>query len=140
MPNEIYPCLWFDGNAQEAAKFYCNLFPETKIIDDGPMVTLMLLSGRKVMLLNGGQQFKLNESFSFVVQCETQEEIDKYWNALTANGKESMCGWCADQFGVWWQIIPAVLPQLMRDAERSQPVIAAFMKMKKFDIETLLKA
>ena len=92
------------------------------------------------MALNGGPMFKPNEAVSFVVECETQEEIDHYWDKLTEGGEESNCGWLKDKFGVWWQIVPAVLKQLMSDPEKTSRVIEAFIKMKKFDIKTLLKA
>jgi predicted 3-demethylubiquinone-9 3-methyltransferase (glyoxalase superfamily) len=140
MKNPIYPCLWFDGQAKAAADFYCTVFKNSKILSESPMVVNFELNGRKFMGLNGGPKFKFNESISFVVECETQEEIDHYWNTLTKDGEESMCGWLKDKYGVSWQIIPAILDQLMSDPTRSQRVIEAFLKMRKFDIETLLKA
>lgn len=280
MNNNIHPCLWFDGNAKAAASFYCSLFPDSKITVDTPMVVNFELSGQKFMGLNGGPMFKpnpsisfmvvcetddeinelwkqlseggmlmmpldkyewserygflqdrfgvawqimkgkysdvnqkitptllfvgnsfgkaenavkfytqvfpqssidgillytkeegeaagavkhaqfildkkvfmamdgagthsfaFNEAVSFVVDCETQDEIDYYWNKLTADGgQESQCGWLKDKFGVSWQIVPAVLGKLMTDPEKSQRVMQAFMKMKKFDIATLMNA
>jgi predicted 3-demethylubiquinone-9 3-methyltransferase (glyoxalase superfamily) len=93
------------------------------------------------MGLNGGPQFKFNEAVSFVIECETQVEIDHYWNNLISNGGlESQCGWCKDQFGVSWQVVPKILGQLMADPNKSKRVIAAFMQMKKFDIEKLINA
>lgn len=274
----MYPCLWFDGNAKNAAEFYCTVFKNSKINSENPLVVMFELSGLKLMGLNGGPQFKINpsisffftsesaaeidtiwnkladggnvlipldrypwsehygwvqdrfgvtwqlslpssdgfrqdltpsflftadrfgkaeeamifysgifersaivtlihypesdensgkvmyaefdlnqynliamdgpgvhnytfnEAVSFVVECETQEEIDFYWEHLTEDGEESMCGWLKDKFGVSWQIVPSILSQLMADPSRSQRVINAFMKMRKFDIETLLKA
>ena len=278
MTNQIYPCLWFDGNAKAAAEFYCSLFKNSKITVDTPMVVNFELNGKKFMGLNGGPHFKFtpaisffvlcesiaetnelwnklidggsalmsidkypwserygwvkdkfgltwqvsvvnkegdkqkitasmlftgnkfgkaeeavnfytsvfnnsatdllihypdgdanagkvmysefnlnkhgliamdgpgdhaytfNEAVSFVVSCDTQEEIDYYWNKLTEGGAESMCGWLKDKFGVSWQIVPAVLGKLMTDPERAPRVMQAFMQMKKFDIEKLLKA
>src|SRR5690349_2475911 len=135
MKNPIYPCLWFDGQAKAAADFYCTVFKNSKILNESPMVVNFELNGRKFMGLNGGPKFKFNESISFVVECETQEEIDHYWNTLTKGGEESMCGWLKDRYGVSWQIIPTILGHLMSDPARSQRVIEAFLKMRKFDIE-----
>lgn len=140
MKNKIHPCLWFNGNAQEAATFYCSVFIDSKITVNTPMVVNFELNGQKFMGLNGRVDFAFNESISFVVECDTQEEIDYYWSALTAGGSESMCGWLKDKYGVSWQIVPRILSQLMSDADRSQRVMQAFMQMKKFDIATLLKA
>lgn len=277
MNNQIYPCLWFDGKAKEAAEFYCTVFENSKITADTPMVVNFEIAGKKFMGLNGGPMFTINPSISFfavcesadeidrkwkqlseggtvmmaldsypwgerygwcqdkfgvnwqlilrsmddekiiptlmftrgnsgkteaainfytsifrnseitviskyekgepdvegyikharfrlngqlfaamdssgphpfvfsegvsiVVDCETQEEIDHYWNKLTEGGTESQCGWLKDRFGVWWQIVPAVLEKLMSDPERSGRVVQAFLKMKKFDIETLMNA
>jgi len=140
MAEPIYPCLWFDGPAKQAAEFYCSIFKNSKITTDTPMVVMFELNGRKVMGLNGGPRFKFTEAISFVVDCEDQEEIDYYWEKLTAGGEESMCGWLKDKYGLWWQIVPKILGKLMSDPERGQRVMQAFLKMKKFDIETLLKA
>ncbi|HLP13897.1 MAG TPA: VOC family protein [Flavobacteriales bacterium] len=141
MKEPIYPCLWFDGQAKAAADFYCSVFKDAKILSENPMVVQWEIGGRKFMGLNGGPQFKMNEAVSFVLECENQGEIDYYWEKFTTEGgKESMCGWCQDKYGVWWQVIPAVLGKLMSDPARSQRVVAAFMQMKKFDIETLMNA
>ena len=141
MKNEIYPCLWFDGQAQEAANFYCSIFPNSKIITDNQMVVIFELNGKKFMGLNGGPNFKFNEATSFVIDCETQEEIDFYWNNLTSNGgEEGNCGWLKDKFGLFWQVVPTVLPKLLSNPEKAQRVMQAFMKMKKFDIAALEKA
>lgn len=141
MTKQIYPCLWFDGQAQEAAKFYCSIFENSKITSDNQMVCTFELNGKKFMGLNGGPQFNFNEAVSFVVDCETQEEIDHYWNSLISDGgSEGRCGWLKDKFGVSWQIVPTVLPKLMSDPARSQKVIEAFMKMTKFDIKALENA
>lgn len=140
MQKEIYPCLWFDGKAQEAAEYYCGIFKTAKITSSNPMVTIFELNGNKFMGLNGGPQFTFNESVSFVVECDTQEEIDHYWNSLTKEGSESMCGWLKDKYGVSWQIVPSILGKLMSDQEKAPRVIQAFMKMKKFEIDKLLNA
>jgi predicted 3-demethylubiquinone-9 3-methyltransferase (glyoxalase superfamily) len=140
MKKEIYPCLWFNGNAREAAEFYCSVFKNTAITSDNRMVVMVDLNGQKFMCLNGGQEFKFNEAVSFVVECDTQEEIDYYWERLTEGGEEVQCGWLKDRFGVSWQIVPAILSELMNDPSRSQRVVDAFLKMKKFDIAKLLSA
>lgn len=141
MKHEIYPCLWFDGRAQEAAKFYCEVFKDSKITADNQMVVIFELNGKKFMGLNAGPQFKFNEAVSFVVDCDTQEEIDHYWSKLTANGgSEGNCGWLKDRFGVSWQIVPTVLPKLLSDPAKVQRVMQAYMKMKKFDIKGLENA
>lgn len=141
MANPIYPCLWFDNQAKAAADYYCNIFKNSKILNESPMVVNFELNGKRFMGLNGGPMFKFNEAVSFVVECENQEEIDYYWDSLTANGGvESQCGWLKDKFGMSWQIVPAILGQLMSDPEKGQRVVQAFMKMKKFDIEALKNA
>lgn len=141
MKHSIYPCLWFDGQAQEAAAFYCSVFKNSKITADNQMVVTFDLNGRRFMGLNAGPQFKFNEAVSFVVDCETQEEIDYYWEKLTAGGgSEGSCGWLKDKFGVSWQIVPTILPTLLSDPAKAQNVMEAYMKMKKFDIEALKNA
>jgi predicted 3-demethylubiquinone-9 3-methyltransferase (glyoxalase superfamily) len=97
------------------------------------------INGQRFTALNGGPQFKFSEAVSFQVFCETQEEIDNYWEKLTKGGKEDQCGWLKDKFGVSWQIVPEILPELMKDPKRAERVTAAFMQMKKFDIKTLLQ-
>ncbi|HUQ96786.1 MAG TPA: VOC family protein, partial [Chitinophagaceae bacterium] len=124
----------------EAAQFYCSVFKNSKIMADTPMVVTFELNGRKFMGLNGGPHFKFNEAVSFVVECETQDEIDYYWEKLTQGGQENACGWLKDKYGVSWQIAPVILGKLMTDPEKAPRVFKAFQNMKKFDIETLLKA
>ncbi len=136
----MYPCLWFDGQARAAAEFYCSIFKNSKITSENPMVVRWELNGNQFMGLNGGPLYKFSPANSYVIECETQEEIDHYWNRLGEGGKYNQCGWLDDKFGVSWQIVPSILGKLMGDAERSQRVVAAFMKMKKFDIETLMNA
>lgn len=140
MTNSIYTCLWFDGNAKEAATFYCSVFSNSKIISENPIVIIFELNGKKFMGLNGGPKYKFNEAVSFVVDCDNQDEIDYYWEKLTEGGEESMCGWLKDQFGVSWQIVPKILGELMNDPEKGPKVMQAFLKMKKFDIQKLLQA
>jgi predicted 3-demethylubiquinone-9 3-methyltransferase (glyoxalase superfamily) len=141
MTNQVYPCLWFDGQAKAAAAFYCSIFSNSKIIDENPMVVKWEMNGNQFMGLNGGPQFKANEAVSFVVDCENQAEIDYFWNELTADGgEEGQCGWCKDKFGVSWQVVPKILGQLMAHPDKGQRVIAAFMQMKKFDIAALQNA
>jgi predicted 3-demethylubiquinone-9 3-methyltransferase (glyoxalase superfamily) len=141
MTEPIYPCLWFNDQAKEAANFYCTVFKNSKLVSSNPMVVIFELNGKKFMGLNGGPHFKFNEAVSFVVNCETQEEIDNYWSGLTAEGgQEGQCGWLKDKFGVSWQIVPSILPSLMNDPTKAERVIKAFMQMKKFDIEKLMKA
>ena len=140
MKDKVYPCLWFDGQAQEAAEFYCQIFPHSKIINQTPMVTIYELNGRKYMNLNGGPEFTFNESISFVISCENQEEVDHYWNALTKNGEEGKCGWLKDQYGVSWQVVPTILSQLMNDPEKAPKAMYAFMQMKKLIIADLVTA
>ena len=141
MTNQIYPCLWFDGQAQAAAKFYCSIFKNSKITADNSMVVAFELNDRKFIGLNAGPKYKFTEAISFVVDCDTQEEIDYYWEKLTADGgSEDSCGWLKDKFGVSWQIVPTILPKLLSDPSRAQNVMQAFMKMKKFDIKALENA
>ena len=141
MENQIYPCLWFDGQAQEAAQFYCSVFKNSKIITDNQMVVTFELNGKKFMGLNGGPEFKFNEAVSFVVDCETQEDIDHYWSKLTSDGgSEGRCGWLTDKFGVSWQIVPTILPKLLSDPNKAENVMEVYSKMKKFDIKALENA
>ena len=140
MTNQIYPCLWFDGQAKAAAEFYCSIFPNSKITFESPIVVQCEINGKRLMGLNGGPQFKHSEAVSFVVDCDTQEEIDYYWSKLTEGGEESQCGWLKDKYGVSWQIVPTILGKLMSDPAKSQQVIQAFMQMRKFNIKDLENA
>lgn len=137
---KIVPFLWFESGAEETAKFYTTVFKNSKITASNSMVTTMDIEGLSLMFLNGGTHFKLNESFSLLINCETQEEIDYYWNKLTEGGEESMCGWLKDKYGVSWQVVPTILGKLMSDPSKMQKVTAAFMKMKKFNIRELEQA
>ena len=141
MTKQMYPCLWFDGQAREAADFYCAIFPDSKIVNDSGMVVNFVLNGQPFMGLNGGDNFKFNEAVSFVITCKDQEEIDHYWYKLIADGgKEGNCGWCKDRFGLSWQVVPAILSELMSVPGKGQRVVQAFMKMRKFDIAALQNA
>lgn len=155
--HQITPCLWFNTEAEEAANLYCSVFKNSKIDNisrygkegfevhhkpEGTVMTVAFhINGQPFTALNGGPEFKFNESISFQVFCETQEEIDHYWNKLTENGgEEGPCGWLKDKFGVSWQIIPTILPELLSDPARSERVTKAFLQMKKLDIEKLMQA
>ena len=139
---KIAPFFWFDGKAEEAAKFYTSIFRNSKIDSISPMSATFQLDGVKFMALNGGPQFKFTEAISFFVRCDTQEEIDYYWERLSAGGSEGKCGWLKDQFGVSWQIIPPVLGDMLNDDddEKSQRVMTAMLQMDKIDIAALKQA
>jgi predicted 3-demethylubiquinone-9 3-methyltransferase (glyoxalase superfamily) len=148
---KITPFLWFDCEAEEAAKFYASLFPDSKIdaitrySDAGPgpqgsvMTVAFQLAGQKFVALNGGPVFHFTEAISFVVNCETQPEIDGLWEQLSAGGKEIECGWVKDKYGLCWQIVPTAFFKMMEDpdAERKACVMKAMFTMKKFDIAGL---
>ena len=140
MTHTIYPCLWFDGKAKEAADHYCSIFKQSRILSENPMVVIFELNGSKFMGLNGGPMYQFSPANSYVIECDTQEEIDHYWEKLGEGGKYNQCGWLDDCYGVSWQIVPTVLGKLMSDPEKAPRVIQAFMKMTKFDIATLLNA
>jgi predicted 3-demethylubiquinone-9 3-methyltransferase (glyoxalase superfamily) len=140
MTNQVYPCLWFENQAKAAADFYCSIFKNSRITSENSVVVTYELNGNKFIALNAGPEFKFNEAVSFVVDCETQEEIDYYWKKLTSGGNEGQCGWLKDRFGVSWQIIPTVLAKLMSNPEKSQRVFQAILKMKKLEIEKLVTA
>ena len=140
MKNSIYPCLWFNGTAKSAADYYCSIFKTSQITSENSMVINFELNGFKFMALNGGPEFKFSPATSFVLECETQEEIDYYWEKLGEGGIYNQCGWLDDKYGMSWQIVPVILGKLMSDPDKASRVVAAFMKMTKFDIETLLNA
>jgi predicted 3-demethylubiquinone-9 3-methyltransferase (glyoxalase superfamily) len=152
---KITPFLWFDHQAEEAANFYVSIFKGAKIrglvrYDDeaarasgrpaGSVMTVDFeLDGQAFVALNGGPLFTFTEAISFVVSCQTQDEVDHFWERLSAGGQEVQCGWLKDRFGVSWQVVPVVLSQMLqdKDAQRSKRVMAAMLKMKKLDIQTL---
>ncbi|NJM94064.1 MAG: VOC family protein [Cytophagales bacterium] len=140
MTHPLYPCLWFDGQAKEAAEFYCSIFPDSKIVEENPVVVLFELNGRTVMGLNGGPEFAFTEAVSLVIPCDTQQEIDHYWARLSAGGSESQCGWLKDRYGLSWQVVPSRLGEWMRDPVRGQRVMQALMLMTKLDIHVLMNA
>lgn len=138
MTNSVYPCLWFDGKAHEAADFYCSVFPNSKILNKTPMVAVYELQGSKFMNLDGGPEYEFSPATSFVISCGDQREVDHYWNALTDGGKEGKCGWLTDKFGVSWQVVPDILGKLMSDPDKAPKVMYAFMQMKKLVIADLI--
>jgi predicted 3-demethylubiquinone-9 3-methyltransferase (glyoxalase superfamily) len=151
---KITPFLWFDGQAEEAANFYVSIFKDSKILsvarsgeagpgfDGGVMTVEFQLNGQAFVALNGGPLFKFTEAVSFVVNCETQQEVDEYWEKLSAGGEESMCGWLKDKYGLSWQIVPTVLVELMKDKDpvKAKRVMEAMLQMKKIDIKKLKQA
>jgi predicted 3-demethylubiquinone-9 3-methyltransferase (glyoxalase superfamily) len=151
---KITPCLWFDNQAEEAMKYYVSVFKNseagtvTRYGDAGPgpkgsvMTASFELEGQQFTALNGGPHFNFTEAISFVVNCETQEEVDELWDKLSAGGVTHQCGWLKDKFGLSWQIIPSVLLELMNDPdpERTRRVTEAMLQMTKIDIATLRQA
>jgi predicted 3-demethylubiquinone-9 3-methyltransferase (glyoxalase superfamily) len=140
---KITPFLWFDKNAEEAIKFYTSIFKNSKVIQLHPLVSTFELEGQKFMALNGGPHHKFTDAISLFVTCETQKEIDTYWEKLLkGGGKEVQCGWLTDKFGLSWQIVPAILSKLMSgpDPKKSERVMQALLKMVKLDIKALKQA
>ena len=155
---KITPFLWFDNQAEEAANFYVSVFKNSKIVSSsrygeegqeitgqkpGTVMTVEFeLEGQRFTALNGGPQFKFNESISFLVDCETQEEVDEYWEKLSAVPEAEQCGWLKDKFGVSWQIIPRALGEMLGDPDpaKSQRVMRAMLQMHKIDIAALRQA
>jgi len=151
---KITPFLWFDKQAEEAARFYTSIFESAKIVsltrygEAGPgprgsvMTVAFQLDGQEFVALNGGPQFKFTEATSFVVNCDTQEEVDRFWEKLSEGGQEVQCGWLKDRYGLSWQIVPVVLSQMLqdKDPQKSQRVMKALLQMKKIDIGRLKKA
>ena len=147
----IVPHLWFDREAREAADFYVSVFPDSKITSsavihdtpsgDAEMISFTL-SGQPFMAISAGPFFKFNESISFVVYCETQKEIDYYWEKLSAVPEAEQCGWLKDRYGLSWQIVPAAMTRMMQDTDagRRARVTRALLKMKKFDLAALQRA
>jgi len=157
---KISPCLWFDNNAEEAVAFYVSIFKNAKVgnvtrygkegyeihkREEGTVMTVDFeLEGQKFLALNGGPVFKFNEAISFQIYCETQEEVDYYWEKLTERGdkKSQQCGWLKDQYGVSWQVVPSILVKMLqdKDSSKSERVMKAMLQMQKLDISTLRKA
>ena len=140
---KITPFLWFDTQAEEAMNYYVSVFKNSKVINASPQMVQFELDGQEFIGLNAGPQYKFNESISMFVNCEDQAEVDRFWNALIADGgEESMCGWLKDKYGLSWQIVPKQLGELMGDPdpEKSQRVMQAMLKMKKIIVADLQKA
>jgi len=159
MNQKITPCLWYDGNAREAADFYASVFKDSDIgktsnydeasaeasgqPEGSVLVVEFEIAGQKFVGLNGGPHFKFSEAISFMIDCKDQAEVDYYWTRLTAGGgEESQCGWLKDKFGLSWQVVPTVMSDLVTgpDPEGSKRAMAAMMKMKKIDIQTIQDA
>ncbi|MCE7886239.1 MAG: VOC family protein [Alphaproteobacteria bacterium PRO2] len=150
----ITPCLWFDGNAEEAVEFYMSVFKDGKILStayygpgmhmpEGTVLTITIeLMGQEFMALNAGPEFKFNHAISLMVPCDTQEEIDYYWDKLSAGGSMEQCGWLTDKFGLSWQVVPRIIEKWLNDKDQdtTNRVMQAVMKMVKLDIAELEKA
>ena len=146
---KITPFLWFDGNAEEAVAFYASVFKNAKVgktlrmSDGGPVITAAFeLEGLSFVALNGGPQFKFTEAVSFFIDCQSQAEVDYYWDRLSAGGSIQQCGWLKDRFGVSWQVIPTALIEMLGDPDRDKAnrVMQAMLQMKKIDIAELKAA
>ena len=155
---KITPFLWYDSQAEEAANYYASIFKNSSVggitrYDESSsqaagrpvgsaMTVEFQLEGQKFVALNGGPHFKFTEAVSFVVNCDNQEEVDYFWDKLVEGGAESQCGWLKDKYGLSWQIVPTILPELFKqkDAAKAKRVMEAMLKMKKIDIETLKQA
>jgi predicted 3-demethylubiquinone-9 3-methyltransferase (glyoxalase superfamily) len=155
---KLTPCLWFDSQAEEAANFYTSIFDNSRIkqisrygnagrdvhgMEPGSvMVVEFEIEGQTFTALNGGPLFKFSEAISFQVMCDSQDEIDHFWNKLTEGGQESQCGWLKDKYGLSWQVVPSALPQIISQArgDRLDRVMGAVLKMKKFDLNALQQA
>ena len=153
---KLYPCLWFDGNAEEAATFYTSLLPDSRVdkvwrspadTPSGPEGMVLLvdftLAGQQLQGLNGGDDFKFNEAVSFVIECDDQAEVDRLWEALTANGGEpGPCGWLKDRYGLSWQIVPKELNEMLdsSDADAARRAMEAMLEMGKLEVTELRRA
>jgi predicted 3-demethylubiquinone-9 3-methyltransferase (glyoxalase superfamily) len=140
---KITPFLWFDGKVGEATKFYTSVFKNARVVSQNPMTATFEIEGQEFMALNGGPQFKFNEAVSFFIKCETQDEVDYYWNRLIADGgEEGRSGWLKDKFGVSWQVIPNALGRLLSDPDRAKAnrVMQAMLQMKRIVVADLERA
>jgi predicted 3-demethylubiquinone-9 3-methyltransferase (glyoxalase superfamily) len=153
--SKITPCLWFDGQAEEAANFYVSVFPDSRVDEvmrspadtpSGPEGSVLLvqftIGGQSFTALNGGPTFHFSEAISFMVDCADQAEVDRLWDALSADAEAEQCGWLKDRFGLSWQIIPSALPKLLADSDpaKARRAMEAMLEMKKIDIATLERA
>ena len=145
---KITPFLWFDDEAEEAARFYVSLFPDSAVTGvtpgptGAPLVVAFRLAGVEFLALNGGPHYQLNEAFSLSIDCRSQAEVDELWEKLSANGSKGRCGWLKDRYGLSWQVVPAVLPELLADPDRAKAarVMEAMMGMTKLDVAALQAA
>jgi predicted 3-demethylubiquinone-9 3-methyltransferase (glyoxalase superfamily) len=151
---QVTPFLWFDTQAEEAATFYTSVFPGSRIVHvarygaagpgvEGSVMTVDFeLNGQRFTALNGGPQYRFSPAISFMISCESQDEVDRYWSALSEGGAEGPCGWLTDRFGLSWQVVPTRLPELLTstDPETSQRVMAAMLQMTKIEIDELERA
>jgi predicted 3-demethylubiquinone-9 3-methyltransferase (glyoxalase superfamily) len=157
---KISPCLWFDDNAEEAVQFYLSIFKNSKVGNvthygkegfeihkkkEGSVMTIDFeIEGQKFLALNGGPIFKFNEAISFQIYCETQDDVDYYWNKLTEGGDKNaqVCGWLKDKFGVSWQVVPNILVKMLqdKDSKKTENVMRVMLQMQKLDIKALTKA
>ena len=149
---KITPCLWFDRNAEEAVNHYTSIFPNSRVVtvshygDAGSLpkgtvlVIIFELAGQRFMALNGGPHFKFTEAISLSVSCDTQAELDAFWEKLSAGGEKGRCGWLKDKFGLSWQVVPSVMGEMMQDREKSSRVMAEVLRMNKLDIAALQRA
>ena len=151
---KITPFLWFDTEGEDAARYYTSVFPNSRIVEiqrygeagprpDGTVMTVAFeLDGQSFVALNGGPQYTFNEAISLAVECEDQDEVDRYWDTLTDGGEPGPCGWLKDRFGVSWQIVPRRLTELVadEDREKAQRVVAAMLKMGKIEVDELRRA
>src|SRR5437879_6411628 len=139
---KITPFLWFDGKAEEAAKFYVSIFKNSKITSITGMSVIFQLDGQEFFALNGGPQFKFTPAISFFVDCKDQKEVDELWEKLSKGGEKGKCGWLKDKYGLSWQVIPSVLGEMLqdKDAKKSNKVMKAMLQMDKIDIGTLKQA
>jgi predicted 3-demethylubiquinone-9 3-methyltransferase (glyoxalase superfamily) len=152
--SKLTTCLWFDTEGEEAAHFYTSVFPNSRITnvthygsagprDEGTVMTVDFeLDGMPFVALNGGPDFRFSEAISLMISCETQEEVDRYWDTLSEGGEEGPCGWLKDRFGLSWQVVPKTLLELLNDPDRekAQRVMAAMLQMRKLEIEPLRAA
>ena len=151
---KVTPFLWFDNQAEEAANFYVSIFKNSKVLsvtrygDAGPgpkgsvMIVTFQLDGQEFSALNGGREFTFSPAISFVVDCKTQQEVDEFWERLSEGGEKQQCGWVTDKYGLSWQIVPSILPELTqtKDEKKSQNVMRAILQMTKIDINGLKEA
>ena len=154
MKQQITPNLWFDTEAEDAANFYISIFDDSRIIgvsrytEGSPRPAGMVmavefeLNGQRFSGINGGPEFKFNEAISFLITCETQEDIDRYWELLTDGGEEGPCGWCKDRYGVSWQVVPSGMDEMLAnpDKDRAKRAMQAMMQMRKIDLAALREA